>query len=172
MGWRSRRLDAGMAFVLVAGFCLAALSAGSRPARAAERGVVFGDLVIRHDDAVWDLVPAADGFTARCRHRDCEGRLVRGTVTDRPICEPDLSREPGDEPSRREITTLENAGLSWRIESWYRGCRNGHPRSLIACAVHGGRAYRVAALLLSCRTAPLTASEGAIVTLIRGIGTR
>ncbi|TDR94042.1 hypothetical protein [Enterovirga rhinocerotis] len=168
VGHRTRR----GATCRLASICLLAvvLGSGGRGA-AAEDGVApFGDLALRYDPEVWDVAARPDGFTASCRRPDCRGRLVRGEVL--AACEGMGSiREEG---AREPVPArwLESRGLSWDVRLWYRGCRNAHPRSIVACTEAGGRAYRVAARLLDCRTAPLYGSEERIMDLIRQIGPR
>jgi hypothetical protein len=143
-----------------------ALAGWASPLWAGEaREAAFGTLVLRWDAEIWAVTDRPGGFQASCLATACKGRLAIGSVTPGGDCEGSVG-ERWQDP--RE-TTIESGSLRWRVTTWWLGCRNAHPKSVAACTVHEGAAYRVSAPLLSCRTGPGYGAETEVMVLVRGI---
>ena len=155
---RLPRIAAALLSVAVAG-CGSPLRAGEA------REAAFGALVLRWDADVWEVTDRPGGFQASCLAPACKGRLAMGSVTPGGDCEP----PPTERRQDPRETGIESGPLRWRVATWWLGCRNAHPKSVAACALHDGNAYRVSAPLLSCRTGPGHGAETEVMNLVRGI---
>lgn len=154
----------------VAAFALAMASVEGPAVAEETRQAKFGTLTVTYDPKGWSLAPETGGFTAVCRVESCRGRTIVGTIRPGERCDGD-DRTTKRRGGRRDVgtETAGQGGLVWVVARWWKGCRNAHPRSIAACASHGGESYHVDASLASCRTGSGYGAEDAILTLIRGI---
>lgn len=157
---------AGLVAVLVSAACCEGAVAEET------RQTKFGALVLAYDADTWSVLSEEGGFTAECLDRRCKGRVVTGRALPHSTCDAEDLRSDAEMASNGwRAAGMVQGDLHWLVVRWLRGCRNAHPESLAACALHGGTAYRIAAPLLTCRTGPQSEALATIMSLIGGIST-
>ncbi|MDZ4868079.1 MAG: hypothetical protein SGI91_12220 [Alphaproteobacteria bacterium] len=144
-----------MRFPMMLILVLPLLAAAPAPETPAQLGR-FGDFTF---DASMYAVDGNNGlFTVR-KHRggDDDDVVMLVTIKDGPVsaCSvAKLDEATNKEGRDRKFRTLVRDGFEIHMVSWYQGCRNARPPSVMACTVFRGRVYRFGAGSIGCRGGP------------------
>lgn len=123
----------------------------------AERGR-FGDFT--YDASTYVVEGEGGRYTVRNRRERDDDQPMLATIRDAPASECSIAKLQAEAVGRRgdhadqKQRTMSRDGFEIHRVSWYLGCRNARPASVLACTAYRGRVYWFQALEIGCRGGP------------------
>lgn len=145
------------------------------------RTVVFGDLQLTYDPALWSVAERDGHLAIECSDRDCRNISVYASMEDDPRgdgCTADAAVAGlghmtfADEYLYEDTEgwSARHDGLTFHFATYYLGCRNLAGGPVLACTHHNGTTYLFEAPGKHCHTP--WGIEAAVTELLLGVKPR
>jgi hypothetical protein len=118
----------------------------------------FGDFT--YDASRYIVEGGGAHYTVQSRHERDDDRLMSASIDEAPAGDCSMAKLAAEASDRRgdhsdqRIRTISREGFEIYVVSWYWGCRNARPPSILACTAYRGRVYRFRALSIGCKGGP------------------
>jgi hypothetical protein len=146
-----------MRFPLVLALTLPLLAAAPVPETPVQLGR-FGDFT--YDASTYVVEGEGEHYTVRSRRDRDDDQLMLASIQDAPASDCSTAKLMAEAKDRRgdhsdrKAHTISRDGLEIHVVSWYWGCRNARPPSVMACTAFRGRVYRFHAPSIGCNGGP------------------
>jgi len=141
-------------FPIMLVLALPLLGAGERPAELGR----FGDFT--YDASAYAVEGEGGRYTVRARDDRDDDQTMIATVREAAPSECSMAKLQADaavwrgDRSDQRQQTMSRDGFEVHLVSWFYGCRNARPPSVLACTAYRGRVYRFEALAIGCQGGP------------------
>ena len=146
-----------MRFPMVVILALPLLAAAPVPEAPAQLGR-FGDFT--YDASTYAVEGEGGRYTARNRRERDDDQMMIVTIRDAPVSECSMAKLQAEAAGRRGDRAdqtqrmISRDAFEIQLVSWYLGCRNARPPSVLACTAYRGRVYWFRAMSVGCRGGP------------------